>query len=182
MSTLFVDTINEKTSGNGIYIPGHVLQVVSANVTTTLTSNSNSWVEYLSANITPLSSSSKILISHSVSYGGADNSYAAGRATRTVSSTETTLRYGSNTYTENRFTDASFGLQMNASANDTYKIWNTKFEYLDSPSTTSQCTYKFYCKADAGNRNAHINKSNSNPGDGYNPPPWTSVMLLEVGG
>ena len=28
MSTLFVDTINEKTSGNGIEIPGHVIQVV----------------------------------------------------------------------------------------------------------------------------------------------------------
>ena len=27
MSTLFVDTINEKTTNNGIYIPGHVLQV-----------------------------------------------------------------------------------------------------------------------------------------------------------
>ena len=28
MSTLFVDTINEKTSGNGIQIPGHVVQIV----------------------------------------------------------------------------------------------------------------------------------------------------------
>ena len=27
MSTLYVDTINEKTSGNGIIIPGHVVQV-----------------------------------------------------------------------------------------------------------------------------------------------------------
>ena len=26
MSTLFVDTINEKTSGNGVAIPGHVIQ------------------------------------------------------------------------------------------------------------------------------------------------------------
>jgi len=28
MSTLYVDTINEKTSGNGVQIPGHVVQVV----------------------------------------------------------------------------------------------------------------------------------------------------------
>ena len=27
MSTLYVDTINEKTSGNGVQIPGHVVQV-----------------------------------------------------------------------------------------------------------------------------------------------------------
>ena len=26
MSTLYVDTINEKTSGNGVQIPGHVIQ------------------------------------------------------------------------------------------------------------------------------------------------------------
>ena len=32
MSTLFVDTINEKTSGNGIAIPGHVVQVVKVDV------------------------------------------------------------------------------------------------------------------------------------------------------
>ena len=27
MSTLYVDTITEKTSGNGVQIPGHVVQV-----------------------------------------------------------------------------------------------------------------------------------------------------------
>ena len=27
MSTLFVDTINEKTTNNGVEIPGHVLQI-----------------------------------------------------------------------------------------------------------------------------------------------------------
>ena len=30
MSTLFVDTINEKTTNNGVYIPGHVINVQSA--------------------------------------------------------------------------------------------------------------------------------------------------------
>ena len=30
MSTLYVDTITEKTSGNGVQIPGHVVQVVSS--------------------------------------------------------------------------------------------------------------------------------------------------------
>ena len=30
MSTLFVDTINEKTSGNGIIIPGHVVAIHNA--------------------------------------------------------------------------------------------------------------------------------------------------------
>ena len=32
MSTLFVDTINEKTTNNGVYIPGHVINVQSVTV------------------------------------------------------------------------------------------------------------------------------------------------------
>ena len=39
MSTLFVDTINEKTSGNGIQIPGHVVQVVQEDVNTQYSAN-----------------------------------------------------------------------------------------------------------------------------------------------
>ena len=42
MSILKVDTINEKTSGNGIYIPGHVVQVqrssIGGNISTTSSS------------------------------------------------------------------------------------------------------------------------------------------------
>ena len=34
MSTLNVDNINEYTSGNGVEIPGHIIQVVSATDTT----------------------------------------------------------------------------------------------------------------------------------------------------
>ena len=34
MSTLFVDTINEKTTNNGIIIPGHVIQHKVHNLTT----------------------------------------------------------------------------------------------------------------------------------------------------
>ena len=67
MSTLFVDTINEKTSGNGIAIPGHVVQVVHAtsgdgseiSVTgTTWTSGGSE----STITITPKFSTSKLLI------------------------------------------------------------------------------------------------------------------------
>ena len=37
MSTLYVDTITEKTSGNGVQIPGHVVQVVSVKPTAIIT-------------------------------------------------------------------------------------------------------------------------------------------------
>ena len=39
MSILKVDTINEKTSGNGVAIPGHVIQVKQTVVTSTISSS-----------------------------------------------------------------------------------------------------------------------------------------------
>ena len=63
MSTLFVDTINEKTSGNGIEIPGHVIQVKAATLTqhihTTSTTFHRHWEQIVT--ITPTSLHSKIL-------------------------------------------------------------------------------------------------------------------------
>ena len=45
MSTLFVDTINEKTSGNGVEIPGHVIQVVQGIKTGYVNTTSSSYVD-----------------------------------------------------------------------------------------------------------------------------------------
>ncbi len=85
MSTLYVDTINEKTSGNGVQIAdlvpaaGSVLQVVHN--TQTGTSPSSTTLTYvdtgLSVSITPSSTSSKILVF-------ANTNVAAGRASSNV--------------------------------------------------------------------------------------------------
>ena len=46
MSILKVDTINEKTSGNGVQIPGHVIQYQYRNPTNTgFSSNSSTMVD-----------------------------------------------------------------------------------------------------------------------------------------
>ena len=74
MSTLFVDTINEKTTNNGIIIPGHPIQIVreyenhSSPVDTTSTSFTASG---FTAAITPLKSNSLILVDFSASMGDA---------------------------------------------------------------------------------------------------------------
>ena len=183
MSILKVDTINEKTSGNGVQIAGHVVQVKQVTGSSFVTNNSASaYTDLMTLNITPSSNNNKIMCHIVVAYGGSDNSYAAGRLLRTVGGTATALRVGNSYSTENRFTDASFGLQMNAAANDTYKIKNTAFNYLDSPSTTSQITYTVSAKADAGygSRTFFFNRSESNPGDGYNSPPWSTMTLMEI--
>jgi len=183
MSILKVDTINEKTSGNGVQIAGHVVQVKQVTGSSFVTNNSASaYTDLMTLNITPSSSSNKIMCYIVVAYGGTTNSYAAGRLLRTVGGTSTALRLGNSHFTESRFTDASFGLQTNANANDTYKVWNTAFNYLDSPSTTSQITYTVGAKADGSysSRTFFFNRSETNPSDGYNPPPWSTMTLMEI--
>jgi|DEB0MinimDraft_4_1074332.scaffolds.fasta_scaffold98388_2 hypothetical protein len=62
MSTLFVDTINEKTSGNGVAIPGHVVQYQGlASWSNTQANSSSSWTTAETVSITPKFSNSKIL-------------------------------------------------------------------------------------------------------------------------
>jgi len=64
MSTLYVDTINEKTSGNGVQIPGHVVQVVEGTAYSAEQSvTSSSYTAFsVTASITPKFSNSKIYI------------------------------------------------------------------------------------------------------------------------
>ena len=63
MSVLKVDTINEKTSGNGVQIAGHVIQVVQGSTNTSASGDTTTYTDTnLSATITPKSASSKILI------------------------------------------------------------------------------------------------------------------------
>ena len=45
MSTMRVDNITEKTSGNGVNIPGHVIQVVEGSSSTPNSTSSTSTVD-----------------------------------------------------------------------------------------------------------------------------------------
>ncbi len=80
MSILKVDTINEKTSGNGVAIPGHVVQYIPATFATfqtrfTTTSNSYGASSY-SLTITPKSANNIILISYHLSaYNNSSSHY-----------------------------------------------------------------------------------------------------------
>ena len=65
-SIINVDQIAEATSGNGVQIPGHVIQVVQGTSTTytTLGTNNTYTDSGLTAAITPKFASSKVLILH----------------------------------------------------------------------------------------------------------------------
>ena len=122
MSILKVDTINEKTTGNGVHIAGHVIQVVTSNKTTQTQITSTSAVDTgLSVSITPQFNTSKIFISLSTLGICYNPSYIIHRLLR-----DSTIIYGDAAYNnQNYWMPVSFGIQ-----------------HLDSPATTSAITYK----------------------------------------
>ena len=134
MSTLFVDTINEKTTGNGIYIPGHVLQVQSASTNANGNSSSTTFVASgLQVSITPKSTSSKIFITVS---GGTmfvpSGKYVYG-----------TIYRGSN----NLGVSSTVGLMRNEAVGSN-EYFPHAMQVLDTPATTSAITYEPYYRID----------------------------------
>lgn len=132
MSTLKVDSLVEKTSGNGVHIPGHVVQVVENAFTSNNITSSTSYVASdLTATITPTSSSSKILVV--ISTGGDTND-----TSRIVQYT----LYRDNT--TNLMAGGSVDY-MGYLRNLTGRILcPTTFSYTDSPNTTSSVRYTLY--------------------------------------
>ena len=70
MSTLYVDTINEKTSGNGIKIPGHVVKETLVDVTpsSTFTNSTSTYAQAFAGSFTPQLSTSTIIADISFYY------------------------------------------------------------------------------------------------------------------
>jgi len=171
------------SSGGVLYSAGHVIQIVFAGTGAYYGSNNdNTWKEYLSASITPKSSSSKILVEHTVWYGGNSNGYGAGKVGRTISGgSEVALRYANANLSDNRFTDASFPM-MSFYGDAQYKFYMSSFSFEDSPSTTSAITYKCYVKEDVSGNDIAINRQYANPGLGYTTPSPTFIKLTEIGG
>ena len=155
MSTLFVDTINEKTSGNGIYIPGHVLQIVEGTRTDGTNTNSSSYVDAgLSASITPTSSSSKVLVVVAAGFGN------------TSSSKNNNVRILRGSTEVRSFSRVGFCGAGHINAHQVFTI-------LDSPSTTSATTYKVQYMTDGGN--FRINDSSGDTS-------VATITLMEIGG
>ena len=134
MSTLYVDTITEKTAGNGVVIPGHVVQVVSATKTDTFSTSSDTFVDVtgLSVNITPSSATSKIVVTASVT--GAGTTSAARMEGRLVRDS-TPIFVGDGAGSRGQ---ASFEIyKTDASGLDSVSV-----NFFDAPATTSLVTYK----------------------------------------
>jgi hypothetical protein len=159
MSTLYVDTITEKTSGNGVQIPGHVVQVVNATYSTQTSNSSVTFADTgLTASITPLSASSKILVTVNVS------------GLRKVTN---------NTWVELRLLRNSsvlFNMESSAGRNGSSTdnaVGSASTSYLDSPATTSATTYKVQFSSANNNAEVFINIS-GNTGS------TSTITLMEI--
>jgi hypothetical protein len=172
MSTLFVDDINEKTSGNGVMIPGHVVQVLQDTKTdsTSTTSTSFTDISGLAVSITPKAASSKILVTYSVNMSTDDANFAYLRLMRD----STAIIVGDASGTRVQVTSQYY------SENNEGNVGGRSFTFLDSPNTTSQVTYKvqFRC-ATAGTTtiNKSFRDSNSTGFDSRTP---STIIVMEI--
>jgi hypothetical protein len=149
---------------------GNIIQVVSTTKTDTFTTTSTSFTDVtgLSVAITPSSTSNKILVIMSVD------------ASNTVSSRSVIagLFRGSTNLLGSAVSNRKRGFQL-ANFGDTNVGESIGFQFLDSPSTTSETTYKVQVAAQADT--AVVNRSGSdadNSGYGYRSA--SSITVMEV--
>jgi len=183
MSTLYVDTINEKTVNNGVYIPDHVLQVVQGTVGSTTSGvtalGTNAFADSgLQANITPSSASSKILVKYEIFLGNSATNYQT--KTRIVRDS-TPVGLGTQEGTRGV---ASATVNTYVATYGTYHMVQQGISFLDEPATTSQITYKIQVAA-YNSVTWYLNRAQNfqdGGAGGYDAIPLSTITLMEIAG
>ncbi len=174
MSLLKVDDIQTRA---GTANRGHILQVVSTTFTTSaaFSISGMTWTEVtgLTTNITPSSSSSKILVS--VTIGGIESSGLNQRMgmalRRNNSNIAVNTDGGGQSHTKSSW--AGSGSNSNDIKNQAF------FTHLDSPATTSTVSYKVMITTE-GSYTLYINRSSSNANSSSVFKTASSLTLYEV--
>ena len=145
---------------------GGVIQVVFSSLATgsTVTVNSSSFVDVMSASITPTRSDSKILVqvTSSPKTNGSSSNFQFGAQ---IQRDSTTIMY------DNEYLQMNNGYAPN-SMNGAYTV-------LDSPASTSAITYKFRVKETVDGRELYFDSSTDNTGNYYNK---HTMTLMEISG
>ena len=182
MSILKVDTINEKTSGNGVAIPGHVVQVKQTIVKSTQTfTGSTGFAEITDfrTTITPTSTNSKILLQGNL-FVGTDYYQIKGRILRNTTAIDDALGNQEGVRTRSLWNVINYS---GGSTNSRYELSSASFSYLDSPATTSQITYSLEIGGYSASYNVYLNRqgyfSNAASNDAV---PASTLTLMEIAG
>ena len=171
MSTMYVNKVQELNVGSGVQIPGHVIQVVSAEFTAATASASSNPVNIVSVNITPKSSSSKIYITASVHASTASGSRAG-----------VGLYKGSNPVVRGDAAGSRSRVYGQVQNSDTGIFSSIAMSYLDSPATTSQITYSAKMEPEGGSTQFYINRSASDNDSGARFRGVSAITVMEVAG
>ena len=145
---------------------GGIIQVVFSPLATgsTVTVNSSSFVDVMSASITPTRSDSKILVqvTSSPKTNGSSSNFQFGAQ---IQRDSTTIMY------DNEYLQMNNGYAPNS--------FNGAYTVLDSPASTSAVTYKFRVKETVDGRELYFENSTDNTGNYYNK---HTMTLMEVSG
>jgi len=150
-SIINVDQIDEATSGSGVHIPGHVIQVAGNSLNTVITTSGTTFADTgLTATLTPKKSTSKFLIIANlgiVSSGTGDGvMFRLLRGSTLIGSST-----GADSY--NNF------LQVWPNSASIYVGGANHF--YDTPSTASQIVYKLQWAMTGNNDTGYINRRSS---------------------
>ena len=159
---------------NATFPAGHVLKVFSTTMTAPSTLDPGSaWVDIsgLSVNITPSSTSSKILITGIVSLIGRDGYNNAGL--RVLRNGSETGYQGDSSGSRNRAFSSIVGDKTNDATGE------HAMNYLDSPSSTSVLTYKVQAYS---NGVVYINRSYSNADNINQHTVASTITVMEIAG
>ena len=153
-SIINVDQIDEATSGSGVHIPGHVVQIQSSVSTAASTISSTSYADIpsMTATITPTSTSSKILIQ--VSFGVLSGNNTGTGCLMKLLRDSTEIGQGVGADSHNVFMQNYLG-----SVTNTFEQANHMF--VDSPSSTSAIVYKMQWSLSGTGETWYMNRRGS---------------------
>jgi len=165
----------------GINVTGSVLQVVQTVDTTQVYYNPAAEnTDLITATITPISTSSKILIMLNAKIGGTNGNGGLGlrRNTTWIGGSGNTVTGGDSLHGANSFIAADDALNGFYYSTNTWGMSNLIHMYLDSPSTTSATTYKVSVDSSTGVFIRGWNRAeNGNGGSGT-----STFTLMEIAG
>ena len=152
MSTLKVDTIQGKTTAGTVAMPaGYIVQTQSSVITATTAHTTTTYTDSISATITPKVSTSKIMVWATTSMVCEETNttyvWFASRLVRVVGGTTTAIF---NDHTASNSLMHGMGFHVDSNHNMEVGTYDT-LQFLDSPSTTSEITYKVQTAARTGN-------------------------------
>jgi len=150
-STLYVDNLIEKTTGNGVHIPGHVVQIQDGKTITYTTHSSTSYTDSnLAVTITPKYANSKLFFWVAGSYWwsvpNASGNYMMGR----IADSRT-----GNTILPQAGSHQSLWFQGSIGQNDNYDKMITGYTSIDNDNTTSR-TYTVQIRLYYANNNVRV--------------------------